>query len=185
MQWPLTLTYIFKIIQPWFAVKLLKYVTSCRVHSTACTVLDGFFLYLAQVITSMSRCFVCNDIWPWPISSRSYNHDFPIKLLKYGTPWHVRSTALIVLDEFFPYLAQMITSMRRCVTCNDLWPWSISSRVFSYDIAYFMDYIHMWHKHNPWGDDVSCTIARSKVNCIFAFCRGGYHIIIDHRSTIF
>ena len=29
--------------------------------------------------------------------------------------------------KFFPYLAQMITSMRGCVTYNDLWPWLISS----------------------------------------------------------
>ena len=26
-----------------------------------------------------------NDLWPWPISSRSFSHDFAIKLLKYGT----------------------------------------------------------------------------------------------------
>ena len=28
-------------------------------------------------------------------------------------------------------------------------------------VAYFMDYIHMWHKYNPWGDDVSRTFSRS------------------------
>ena len=30
----------------------------------------------------------------------------------------------------FPYLAQMITSMRGCVAYNDLWPWQIHSRSF-------------------------------------------------------
>ena len=35
-----------------------------------------------------------------------------------------------VLDRFFPYLAQMINSMRGCVAYNDLWPWRISSRSF-------------------------------------------------------
>ena len=36
-----------------FAIKLLKYYTSCNVHSTACTALDGLFPYLALMITSM------------------------------------------------------------------------------------------------------------------------------------
>ena len=36
-QWPLTLTYIFKVIRPWL---------KNHVRSVASTVLDGFFLYL-------------------------------------------------------------------------------------------------------------------------------------------
>ena len=103
-----------------FAIKLLKYDTSCGVRSTTCTVLDGFFPYLAQMITSMRRCVACNDLWPWSISSRSFSHDFAIKLLKYGTSCAVRSTACTVLDEFFLYLAQMITNMRGYAVCNDL-----------------------------------------------------------------
>ena len=139
-----------------FAIKLLKYGTSCRVRSTTCTLLDGFFLYLAQMITSMRGCVMCNDVWPRPVSSRPFRHDFEIKLLKYGTSCRVCSTSCTVLDEFFPYLAQMITSMSGCIACNDLWPWPLSSRLFSCcDVAYFMDYIDMWHKYNPWGDDVS------------------------------
>ena len=31
-----------------------------------------------------------------------------------------------VLDGLFWYLAQLITSVRRCVTCNDMWPISLS-----------------------------------------------------------
>ena len=54
-----------------------------------------------------------------------------------------------------------ITGMSGCVAHNDLWPWPISSRLFSCDIAYFMDYIHMCHKYNSWGDNVSRTISRS------------------------
>ena len=56
-QWPLTLTYIFKVIQPW----LRK-----RVRSVASTVLDGFFLYLAQMITIIRGCvasYVFFRIW--------------------------------------------------------------------------------------------------------------------------
>ena len=45
-----------------------------------------------------------------------------------------------------------------------------------------MDYIH---KYNPWGDDVSCTISRSKVKAIqvlhiFAVGAG----VVDYWSTI-
>ena len=46
----------------------------------------------------------------------------------------VRSVASIVLDGFFPYLVQMINSMRRCVTCDDPWPWPLSSRSFGLDL---------------------------------------------------
>ena len=143
-----------------FTMKLLNYGTYCCVRFT-CTVLYGFFPHLALMITNMRGCVVHNDLWPWPISSRSFNHNFAIKLLKYGTSCCICSTACKVLDGFFPYLALMITSMRGCVECNDLWTWPISSRLFSCDLAYLMDHIHMWHKYNPWGDDVSRTISRS------------------------
>ena len=86
------------------------------------TVLNGFFPYLAQMITSMGGCVAYNDLWPWPISSRSF-----------GLENRVRSVASAVLDGFFPYLVQMITSMRRCVACDDLWLWPISSRSFDLD----------------------------------------------------
>ena len=85
------------------------------------TVLGGFFPYLAQIITSMRGCAAYNDLWSWPISSRSFGLGLEIS---------VRSVASTVLDGFFPYLIQMITSMRRCVACDDLWPWPISSRSF-------------------------------------------------------
>ena len=136
--------------------------------------------------TSMRGYVACNDLSPWPISSRSFSHDFAIRLLKYVTFCHVRSTAPIVLDEIFPYLAQMITSMRRCVTCNDLWAWPVSLRLFSCDIAYFMDYIHMMQKCNPWGDNVSCSISRSiglrsRSHRLFTFFAvGAGSIPVDH-----
>ena len=87
-------------------------------------VLDGFFPYLAQIITNMRGCVAYNDLWPWPIFSRSFGLDLENR---------VHSIASTVLDGFIPYLVQMITSMRRCVTCDDLWPWPISSRSFNLD----------------------------------------------------
>ena len=88
------------------------------------TVFNGFFPYLAQMITNMRGCVAYNDLWPWPISSRSFS---------LGLENRVRSVASTVLDGFFPYLIQMITNMRRCVPCDDLWPWPISSRSFDLD----------------------------------------------------
>ena len=85
------------------------------------TVLDGFFPHVAQMITSMRVCVACNDLWPWPISSRSFGLDLENRVI---------SVASTVPDGFFPYVVQMITSMRRCVACDDLWPWPISSRSF-------------------------------------------------------
>ena len=120
-----------------FAIKLLKYVRpACRVRSVKSTVLDGFFPYQAQMITSMRGCVTRNDLWPWPISSRSFRHDFAIKLLKYVRPaCRVRSVTSTVLNGFFPYYAYRITSMRGCVGHNDLWPWHIPSRSFRHDFA--------------------------------------------------
>ena len=88
------------------------------------TVLHGFYPYLAQMITIMKGCVAYDDLWPWPISSRSFG---------FGLENRVRAVASTVLDGFFPYLIQMITSMRRCVACDDLWPWHISSRSFDLD----------------------------------------------------
>ena len=79
-----------------------------RVRSVGYTVLDGFFPYLVQMITSMRRCVACDDLWHWLISSRSFDLDLENR---------VRSVAFTVLDGFFLYLAQMITIIRRCVAC--------------------------------------------------------------------
>ena len=45
----------------------------------------------------------------------------------------VRSVASTVQDGFFAYLVQMINSIRGCVTCDNPWPWPISSRSFGLD----------------------------------------------------
>ena len=165
MWWPLTLTYIFKVIWPWLwkscplcsvqssGLILFIFSTNDHYYKRVCrvlrffqnlviwifgkfkknfgldlekkfTVLDGFFPCLPQMITSMRGCVAYNDLWPWPISSRSFG---------LGLENHVRSAASTVLDRFFPYLIQMITSMRRCVTYDNLWPWPISSRSFDLD----------------------------------------------------
>ena len=79
-----------------------------RVRSVASTVLDGFFPYLVQMISSMRRCVACDNLWPWPISSRSFGLDLDFEN-------RVRSVMFSVLDRFFPYLPQIITTIRGCV----------------------------------------------------------------------
>ena len=110
----------FQNLEIWIFGKFLKFFGLDLEKKS--TVLDGFFPYLAQMITSMRGCVAYNDLWPWPISSRSL-----------GLENRVRSVASTVLDGFFPYLVQLITSMRRCVACDDLWPWPITSRSFDLD----------------------------------------------------
>ena len=77
------------------------------------------------MITGMRGCVAYNDLWPWPISSRSFD---------LGLENRVRSVASTVPHGVFPYLVQLITSMRRCVACDELWPWPISSRSFDLDL---------------------------------------------------
>ena len=56
---------------------------------------------------------------------------------------------------FFPYLAQIIISIRGCVACNDLWPWPIFSGSFGLDLenrvrsvaSIVLDgFFHIWYK---------------------------------------
>ena len=86
------------------SVRLLPF----PVRPVASTVQDGFFPCLVQMINSMRGCIACDDLWPWPISSRSFGLDLENR---------VRSVASTVLDGFFLYLAQMITVIRGCVAC--------------------------------------------------------------------
>ena len=112
----------FQNLEIWIFGKFLQIF--CLDLEKKSTVLDGFFSYLVQMITGMRGCVAYNDLWPWPISSRSFG---------LGLENRVRYVASTVLDGFFPYLVQMITSMRRRVACDDLWPWPISSRSFDLD----------------------------------------------------
>ena len=114
--------WFFQNLKIWIFGKFLKFfalVLEKKIYSSR-----WILLYLAQIITNMRGCVAYNDLWPWPIFSRSFSLDLENR---------VHSIASTVLDGLFPYLVQMITCMRRCVTCDDLWPWPISSRSFDLD----------------------------------------------------
>ena len=85
---------------------------------------------------------VCRASWPLIVTYIfKVNYDFVTKLLKSVTSCLICSTACTVLTWFFPYLALMITSMRGCVTCSDIWHWPISSCVHAYIFRYTRAYI--------------------------------------------
>ena len=116
--------YVFFRIWKFEFLANLKKISALTLKKKS-TVLNGFFPYLAQMITSMRGCVAYNDLWPWPIFSRSFG---------VGLENRVRSVASTVPDGVFPYLVRMITSMRRCVAWDDLWPWPIFSRSFGLDL---------------------------------------------------
>ena len=115
-----------------------------RVRPVASTVQDGFFPYLAQMINSMRGCVACDDLWPWPISSRSFGLDWENR---------VRSVTSTVLDGFFSYLAQMITIIRGCVACYvffRIWKfeflanfWNFSALTLKKNLQFSMDSFHI------------------------------------------
>ena len=118
-----------------------------RVRPVASTVQDGFFPYLVQMITSMRRCVPCDDLWPWPISSRSFDLDLENR---------VRSEASTVLDGFLLYLAQMITIIRGCVACYvffqnlEIWIFGKFLKFFGLHLEkkilqFSMDSFHIYH----------------------------------------
>ena len=115
-----------------------------RVRPVASTVQDGFFRYLVQMITSMRRCVACDDLWPWPISSRSFDLDLENR---------VRSVASTVLDGFLLYLARIITIVWGCVVCYDffkIWKFEFLPNFFNFSaltlkkkLQFSMDSFHI------------------------------------------
>ena len=114
-QWPLTLTYIFKVIRPW----LWKSCPLCSVYMTFW--MDSFSMWHKWLLSleGVSCVSFFFGIWKFEFWANV--------LILLALTLRKKST---VLDGFFPYLAQMITSMRGCVAFNDIWPWPVSSRSF-------------------------------------------------------
>ena len=106
------------------------------------------------MITSMRRCVACDDLWPWPISSRSFDLDFENR---------VRSVMFSVLDQLFCWLGiqydpimwvimrlRGVSSERRRSSCSS----SISSCCFIYiqsskNILYVFLTCDIWEREAP------------------------------------
>ena len=88
-------------------------------------VLDRFLSYLAQMITNIRLCVMCNHCWPWPISSRSFARKTAGKSPIISCT-RCNTVTFVVMDGLFTYLAHMVTCTRRCVVLLDaVWPWYI------------------------------------------------------------
>ena len=59
----------FQNLEKWIFGKILKFFGLDLDKKSI--VRDGFFPCLAQMITGMRGCVAYNDLWPWPIPSRS------------------------------------------------------------------------------------------------------------------
>ena len=97
---------------------------------------DPFHICTSYQATSegVSRVMRVSYVWNFGDFFLICNFDFVFFwLVVFGQfpPLPLPST---VQDGFFPYLVQMINSMRGCVACDDLWPWPISSRSFGLDL---------------------------------------------------
>ena len=94
--------------------------------------------------SSLAWVVMCNNLWSWPISSRSFRHDFTIKLLKHSTSCHVRSTAHTLFDGFFPYF------------CTCLW---VGYRMAKKLIGLYMEntFYKQWHQNIEWRTQDSLT----------------------------
>ena len=113
MWWPLTLTYIFKVIWPW----LRKSCPLCSVYSFGWNLFilstnDHYHYRVCRVLRFFFRIWKCEFL---PNLKKKIGLDLG---KKFTDP-----------DGFFPYIAQMITSMRGCVAYNDPWPWPIYFKV--------------------------------------------------------
>ena len=94
-------------------------------HSVVPTVLDGFFSILDS--NDHSPELACpTHVWTWPTFFKVIQPCLCNKILTYNTSCGVHSRARTVLNVCFPYLAQLITSMRGCASHNHFWLWPIS-----------------------------------------------------------
>ena len=133
IQGTLTLTDIFKVIQAWVCNKTAKiwYILPCPI----------LIMYSSGLILSIfgtnhyQRERVCH-VW------RPLTLTYIFKVIQ---PWLCNKTAKIRHILSCPQGPLTLTYIFKIISC---------------DIAYFMDYIHMWHKYNPWGDNVSSVAYR-------------------------
>ena len=151
-------------------------------------VLDGFFPYLAQMITGMKGCVAYNNLWPGPISSRSFGlglenrvHSVALQFLMDSFHiWYKWSLAWGVLHVMTFYLDLYLQ--------GNFWvQFSVASSTPPSIFRPIMDYIRMWHKYYPMRGQ--CVIYQFQVNrskshgslWVFAVGAGRYH----SRSAIY
>ena len=119
---------------------------SCKIHNHCICDFSWVFVssvFLASPSGSHAVCFILRgtnqtSLYPNKVSGGYIG--FTLSVCPSVCPsvcrltFRVRPVASTVQDGFFPYLVQMINSIRGCVTCDDPWPWPLSSRSFGLDL---------------------------------------------------
>ena len=111
----------------------------------------------------------------WPIFSRSFSLDLENR---------VRFVASTVLDGFFPYLVQMITSMRRCVACDFYLDFENRIRTVTFSVLdrYFF-WLGIQYDSIVWvikrWRGVSSERRRSSCSSLSLLCKYSLVVIID------
>ena len=146
MWWPLTLNYIFKVSRPWLkkSCPLCSVYSSGWIHFRCGT--NYYYHYrVCRVIPFFSE-YANLNFWqflknfrPWPWKKSTVVDGFFPYWYKWSLAWEgvlhvmtfdldssrsfdldfenrVRSVTFSVLDRLFPYLPQIITAIRGCVT---------------------------------------------------------------------
>ena len=124
-----------------FAIKLLKYshlVVSALQHVQFW--MDSFHIGHKWSLAWDGELHIMTyDLWSWPISFRSFSHDFAIKMLKYDGISCCLHYSMYSSGWIFPiwHKWSLVWEGEGVLhaTALDLWSWPISSRSFSNDFA--------------------------------------------------
>ena len=96
--------------------------------------LDRLFPYWAQMITSINGCVKHNDLWAWPISSRSFSLDFGIKLWKFVF-WSALKLIQFQMNSFHIWHKPSL-------------PWEGVLCLMTYHLDYTLRVIQQWFCNN-------------------------------------
>ena len=111
--------------RPWSMVFGCVIIALCRCHhgdQYAVYYHFNYHIFFRIFIPSATK-FGVGVYWIHPVCPSVHLSVCPLT-------FRVRPVASTVHDGFFPYLVQMINSVRGCVECDDPWLWPISSRSF-------------------------------------------------------
>ena len=160
----------------WYVYKWTIVTYGMEVRTQVSTTCDWLFAFTTPL---MHRYNGQKKMWrTWKISRDFYTlrNEVSGRILDSPCPsvcpltFRVRPVASTVQNGFFPYLVQMINSMRGCVACDDPWPWPISSKVIRpwlrkscpfcsvYSSEFWMDSFYIWHKWSLLLGGVACYV---------------------------
>ena len=130
IHWVSVRSLFFLFFGCWYHIRCkILCVLSCVMINFLRVHLSGILVFIIPTATKLGGVYwidpVCLFIHP-PAHTPAH----PTRPLTFC----VHPVPSTVPDGFFPYLVQIINSMRECVAFEDPWPWPISSKSFSLDL---------------------------------------------------